>query len=97
VRAGVIALRVGIPHDEDPWGWSCGFYPGSHLGDLGTARADTTLLGDLRDPVPKATPPSDHIPLRGVVRFGPPLRRSRSSPAMNVVSVKQGKKNSSIG
>jgi hypothetical protein len=31
--------------------------------NLGTPRADTTLLGDLRDPVPKATPPSDHIPL----------------------------------
>jgi hypothetical protein len=26
------------------------------------------------------------------VRFGPPLRRSRSSPAMNVVLVEQGKK-----
>jgi hypothetical protein len=27
---GVIAIRTGSPHDEDPWGWSCGFYPGSH-------------------------------------------------------------------
>jgi hypothetical protein len=32
--------------------------------NLGTTCADTTLLGNLRDPVPKPTPPSDHIPLR---------------------------------
>src|SRR6202165_674399 len=32
VHAGTIAIRTGIPHDEDPWGWSCGFYPGSHPG-----------------------------------------------------------------
>ena len=24
-----IALRTGMPPAEDPWGWSCGFYPGS--------------------------------------------------------------------
>src|ERR1700686_4062351 len=30
VHAGTIAIRAGIPHDEDPWGWACGFYPGSH-------------------------------------------------------------------
>ena len=30
VRAGTIAKRIGIPPDEDPWGWSCGFYPGCH-------------------------------------------------------------------
>jgi hypothetical protein len=29
VHAGTIAIRTGIPHDEDPWGRSCGFYPGS--------------------------------------------------------------------
>jgi hypothetical protein len=33
VHAGTIAKRVGIPFDEDPWGWSCGFYPGSHPGE----------------------------------------------------------------
>ena len=27
---GSIALRSGNPADTDPWGWSCGFYPGSH-------------------------------------------------------------------
>jgi hypothetical protein len=32
VHAGTIAIRTGIPHDEDPWGWACGFYPGSHPG-----------------------------------------------------------------
>jgi hypothetical protein len=30
VRVGMIAIRTGIPPGEDPWGWSCGFYPGSH-------------------------------------------------------------------
>ena len=48
VRAGTIAIRTGIPHDEDPWGWSCDFYPGSHPGEctngvaatFGQARAD---------------------------------------------------------
>jgi hypothetical protein len=30
VRVGTIAKRVGIPFDEDPWGWACGFYPGCH-------------------------------------------------------------------
>jgi hypothetical protein len=29
VHVGVIAIRTGSPHDEDPWGWNCGFYPGS--------------------------------------------------------------------
>jgi hypothetical protein len=29
VRVGTIAKRVGIPFDEDPWGWACGFYPGT--------------------------------------------------------------------
>ena len=30
VRVGVIARRTGMPPAEDPWGWACGFYPGSH-------------------------------------------------------------------
>jgi hypothetical protein len=30
VRVGAIALRSGNPADTDLWGWSCGFYPGSH-------------------------------------------------------------------
>ena len=30
VRVGVIAIRTGMPPGEDPWGWNCGFYPGSH-------------------------------------------------------------------
>jgi hypothetical protein len=33
IGAGTIAIRSGIPHDEDPWGWACGFYPGSHPGE----------------------------------------------------------------
>ena len=33
VLAGTIAIRSGNPHDEDPWEWHCGFYPGSHSGE----------------------------------------------------------------
>jgi hypothetical protein len=33
VHVGVIAKRIGIPYDEDPWGWACGFYPGCHPGE----------------------------------------------------------------
>jgi hypothetical protein len=33
VRVGTIAIRTGIPPHEDPWGWACGFYPGSHPGE----------------------------------------------------------------
>jgi hypothetical protein len=41
VHAGTIAIRIGIPHDEDPWGWSCGFYPGSHPGECTNGVAAT--------------------------------------------------------
>jgi len=30
VHVGTIAIRTGAPHEEDPWGWACGFYPGCH-------------------------------------------------------------------
>src|SRR4029077_5960001 len=30
VHVGTIAIRTGMPPGEDPWGWSCGFYPGAH-------------------------------------------------------------------
>jgi hypothetical protein len=33
VRVGTIAIRTGVPHHEDPWGWICGFYPGSEPGE----------------------------------------------------------------
>jgi hypothetical protein len=33
VHVGTIAVRAGIPPDEDPWGWSCGFYPGCEPGE----------------------------------------------------------------
>src|SRR3982074_3389123 len=42
VRVGTIAKRVGIPRDQAPWGWSCGFYPGSHPGEC-TGGAAATL------------------------------------------------------
>ncbi|MEA2831393.1 MAG: hypothetical protein QOF22_2141 [Bradyrhizobium sp.] len=42
IRVGTIAKRVGIPNDQPRWGWSCGFYPGSHPGDC-TGGAAATL------------------------------------------------------
>jgi hypothetical protein len=41
VHAGTIAIRAGIPFDEDPWGWACGFYPGSHPGECTNGAAAT--------------------------------------------------------
>jgi hypothetical protein len=41
VRVGTIAKRVGIPFDEDPWGWACGFYPGSHPRECTNGAATT--------------------------------------------------------
>lgn len=35
------AIRVGIPFDEHPWGWSCGFYSGSHPGENTNGSAPT--------------------------------------------------------
>jgi hypothetical protein len=39
VHVGTIAIRAGIPHDKDPWGWSCGFYPGSEPGEYRSGTA----------------------------------------------------------
>ena len=49
VRVGTIALRTGMPPGEDPWGWSCGFYPGSHPREYtdGTA-ANFARIGVMR-------------------------------------------------
>jgi hypothetical protein len=38
---GAIALRTGMPPGEDPWAWSCGFYPGSHSGECTDGTAAT--------------------------------------------------------
>jgi hypothetical protein len=38
---GTIAKRIGIPRDQHLWGWSCGFYPGSHPGECTTCTAAT--------------------------------------------------------
>ena len=50
VNVGMIAIRSGIPHDEDPWGWNCGFYPGSepreHLS--GTAKTFKKARADFK-------------------------------------------------
>jgi hypothetical protein len=42
VRVGTISKRFGIPNDQPRWGWTCGFYPGSHPGDC-TGGAAATL------------------------------------------------------
>jgi hypothetical protein len=41
VRVGTISKRIGIPPDQVLWGWSCGFYPGSHPGECITGTAAT--------------------------------------------------------
>src|SRR6266851_4808770 len=41
VHAGTIAIRSGSPYDEDPWEWTCGFYPGSHPGEHQNGTAAT--------------------------------------------------------
>jgi len=41
VHAGTIAERTGNPHDEDPWEWRCGFYPGSRPGECTSGTAET--------------------------------------------------------
>jgi hypothetical protein len=41
VRVGTIAIRTGMPPGEDPWGWACGFYPGSHPGEYTAGAAAT--------------------------------------------------------
>jgi hypothetical protein len=41
VHVGSIAVRTGTPHYEDPWGWACGFYPGSHPGECTSGAAAT--------------------------------------------------------
>jgi hypothetical protein len=41
VHVGTIAVRAGIPFDEDPWEWSVGFYPGSRPH----SQVPTTMMG----------------------------------------------------
>jgi len=41
VHVGTIAIRTGVPHHEDPWGWICGFYPGSESGEYTDGTAAT--------------------------------------------------------
>jgi hypothetical protein len=42
VHVGTIAKQVGIPPGQDhPWGWLCGFYPGSHPRDHTSGTAET--------------------------------------------------------
>jgi hypothetical protein len=33
VHVGTIAIQSGIPHNQAPWGWRCGFYPESNPGE----------------------------------------------------------------
>ena len=41
VRVGFIAIRSGIPNNQVPWGWRCGFYPGSEPGECTSGTATT--------------------------------------------------------
>jgi hypothetical protein len=41
VRVGTIAKRIGIPPGKPAWGWTCGFYPGSHPGECTSGVAGT--------------------------------------------------------
>jgi len=41
VRVGTIAIRTGAQHEEDPWGWACGFYPGCHPSECTDGTAAT--------------------------------------------------------
>ncbi|MGB6396098.1 MAG: hypothetical protein WBF73_10460 [Bradyrhizobium sp.] len=42
IYVGTLAIRSGIPHDQAPWGWRCGFYPGSEPGEC-TSGTGTTF------------------------------------------------------
>ena len=42
VRVATIAERVGIPNHKPRWGWTCGFYPGSHPGECTGGAPATT-------------------------------------------------------
>ena len=54
VHAGTIAIRSGCPYDEDPWEWTCGFYPGPHPGEHQSGTAAT--FDGLRERLANGTP-----------------------------------------
>jgi hypothetical protein len=41
VQVGMNAKRSGAPHDEDPWEWICGLYPGCGPGEHTNCTAAT--------------------------------------------------------
>jgi hypothetical protein len=41
VHVGTLSLRSGNPTTTEPWGWRCGFYPGSEPGDASSGTAAT--------------------------------------------------------
>jgi hypothetical protein len=55
VRVGFIAIRSGIPNNQAPWGWRCGFYPGSEPGEYTSGTA--TAFGQARADFEKAWQP----------------------------------------
>src|ERR1700682_1839372 len=80
VHAGTIAIRTGIPHDEDPWGWSCGFYPGSHPGNARAAwRLPSTRPAPISRPRGALVGRSDRKPIFSVARSAGLDRREVSS------------------
>jgi hypothetical protein len=44
VHVGTIGVRSGIPHDQVPWGWRCGFY----LSGIRAGRVHVRHRGHLR-------------------------------------------------
>jgi hypothetical protein len=73
VHAGTIAKRIGIPYNEDPWGWSCGFYPGCHPGECTNGAAPTfDQAGGVNS-----------VRIDGTAVKGPPMRGRRGAPELS--------------
>ena len=82
VRVGSIAIRSGNPAATDPWGWSCGFYPGSHPREhqSGTAAPFDQAAGRLRGRVARV-PGEAHRSRHAISRASRLAAATRGSPA----------------
>ncbi len=72
VRVGTIAIRTGMPAGEDPWGWACGFYPGSHPGECtdGTAATFERARADFEAMSAGGDPPEYSAAVRAAIDRG---------------------------
>ena len=86
VRVGTIARRVGQPHDEDPWEWLCGFYPGSDPGEQtgGTAATFEQAVRILRSSGGGFRPGARRLTIRHGAISG--TGRRGNTPCGNVAS-----------